>query len=185
MMIGYARISDKSQKIESQIDKLKEHGCEKIVEETITGVSEDKKLYDLMDELNEGDTLVVARADRLGRSTVQILTFVEKLKERNINLVILDFGIDTRTPTGKLMLGLMSNFSEFEREQLKIKQRAGIEAAKRRGKKLGRKASWSKHDLSVALQMYKNGVTVREIEEETSVPKSTLYYELKKQAITR
>jgi DNA invertase Pin-like site-specific DNA recombinase len=184
-IIGYARISDKSQKIRSQVEQLGEYGCETIIEETVTGVSEEKKLYELLEELDKGDTIVVTRADRLGRSTVQILLFAEKLKERDINLVIMDFGIDTRTPTGKLMLGMMSQFAEFEREQLRVKQRAGIESAKKRGVHLGRKRAWSAHDLSVAFTLFQNGATVRDIENETKIPKSSLYAELKKQGITR
>jgi DNA invertase Pin-like site-specific DNA recombinase len=180
MIVGYARISDKSQKNHSQIDQLKKYGCNKIIEETITGIAADKKLNKLIEELEEGDTLVVTRADRIARRTSQILAISERLKEKNVNLVILDLGIDTRTPSGKMVLTIMGAISEWEREQIKIKQRKGIESAKKRGVHLGRKGNFTKAGLELALEMYEKGEkTVAEICASTNVSKATLYRKLK------
>jgi DNA invertase Pin-like site-specific DNA recombinase len=180
MIVGYARISDQTQQIHSQIDQLKKYGCERIVEEVITGVSPNKKLNSLIEELAEGDTLVVTRADRIARRTSQILSIAERLKEKKVNLVILDLGIDTRTPSGKMILTIMAALSEWEREQLKIKQKRGIEAARKRGVHLGRKGNFTKSGLELALELYEKGEkTVAEICASTNVSKATLYRKLK------
>ena len=179
-IVGYARISDKSQNNHTQIDQLKKYGCNKIIEETITGISPVKKLNKIVEELSEGDTLVVTRADRLARRTSQILSIAESLKERNISLVVMDLGIDTRTPTGKMFLTIMSAVAEWEREEIKNKQRKGIESARARGVHLGRRGNFTKTGLEAAIEMYNNGdMTVKEITEITNVSRATLYRRLK------
>lgn len=177
MIIGYARISDKTQKIDSQIDALKKEGCERIVEETITGISTKKtKLNHLLEELQKGDTLVVARADRLARRTVQILEVSETLNNKGVNLVILDLGVDTRTPAGKMVLTIMASVAEWEREQLKEKQRRGIESARKRGTHLGRPGKYTQAGLEEALRVFESGEkTVDEITEIYNVSRATLY----------
>lgn len=180
MIVGYARISDKSQQIRSQVDQLKAFGCEKVVKETITGIAEDKELNKLVDQLEEGSTLVATRADRLARSAIQVLLLADKLEKKGVNLVVLDFGVDTRTPAGKLILGIMSQLGQWERESLKEKQRRGIEAARKRGVHLGRRGEFSKDGLALALEMYEKGEkTVAEICAATKVSKATLYRKLK------
>jgi DNA invertase Pin-like site-specific DNA recombinase len=177
MLVGYARISDKTQKVDSQVDVLEKAGCERIVEETITGISTKKtKLYHLLKELQEGDTLVVTRADRLARRTVQILEVSETLNNKGVNLVILDLGIDTRTPAGKMVLTIMASVAEWERDQLKEKQRRGIEAARKRGVHLGREKNYNDESMEEALQAHKEGKkTVAEICRIYNVSRATLY----------
>ncbi|MGF9893506.1 recombinase family protein [Priestia megaterium] len=177
MLVGYARISDKTQKIDSQVDTLKKAGCEQIVEEIITGISTKKtKLYHLLEELQEGDTLMVARADRLARRTVQILEVSETLNNKGVNLVILDLGVDTRTPAGKMVLTIMASVSEWEREQLREKQRRGIEAARKRGKQLGRKKKHNDESMEAAIAAHQEGKkTVDEICRIYNVSRATLY----------
>ncbi|MGF7536549.1 recombinase family protein [Bacillus mexicanus] len=180
MIVGYSRISDKTQKNHTQVDQLKKFGCDKIVEEIITGVAPVKELNKLIEELSEGDTLVVTRADRIARRTSQILTIAERLKEKDVNLVILDLGIDSRTPTGKMVLTIMGAVSEWEREQIKVRQKQGIKSARERGVHLGRKGEFSKDGLALALEMYDKGdKTVAEICAATKVSKATLYRKLK------
>jgi DNA invertase Pin-like site-specific DNA recombinase len=185
MIVGYARISDKSQKNHTQIDQLEKFGCDRIVEETITGVASDKELNKLIEELSEGDTLVVTRADRIARRTSQTLSIAERLKERDVNLVILDLGIDTRTPSGKMVLTIMGAVSEWDREQIKIKQKQGIASARQRGIHLGRKGEFTKSGLELAIEMYDQGEkTVSEICAATNVSKATLYRKLKERKIS-
>jgi DNA invertase Pin-like site-specific DNA recombinase len=148
MIYGYARVWAKDQNLATQLDQLKRYGVDKIISEKITGVAKQKpKLESLLETLTEGDTLVVTRMDRLGRSTMQLLELVEELNERNIHLVILSPNIDTRDEIwGKLFLTIMSAVAEMERNLIKEKQRNGIALAKEKGKYRGRvKKYHSKH----------------------------------------
>ncbi|HGP3677531.1 TPA: recombinase family protein [Bacillus pacificus] len=185
MIYGYARISSSDQQLDSQLFLLEKYGCDKIIQETITGVAEEKELNRLIDSLKEGDTLVAVRMDRLGRNTIQLLELVEELEKKDIHLVILDLNIDTRSATGKFFLTIMAAFSELERTNLKEKQRRGIAVAKSKGRHLGRPRNWSKAALEEAVKMYQNHRIIAEIEDVTQVSKSALYRELKKRGITR
>ncbi|KAB2458502.1 recombinase family protein [Bacillus cereus] len=181
MIYGYARISDASQNITTQVEELQAFGCDEIIKETITGIAKEKKLDKLVANMKEGDTLVATRVDRLGRSTLQLLKLIEELGERKINLVIPSLGLDTRTPVGKAIYSVLSTFSELEKSQNEIKQRNGIESARRRGVHLGRKPAYTKAGLELAIKMYNSGeYTVKEIENSTQVSKASLYRALKK-----
>lgn len=180
MIYGYCRISDSSQNIQSQIDELEKFGCDEVIQEIISGVTEDKELNALISRLEGSDVLVVARVDRLGRNTRQIVTLVEELEKKDANLVILDLNIDTRSPGGRMVLEIMASVASFERKLLLEKQRKGIASAKRAGKHLGRRASYSKEALAEAVQRYRNGgVTYADIERLYKIPKSSLYLALK------
>lgn len=180
MIVGYARISDKSQNIRSQVDQLKQYGCDKIVEETITGIAEDKALNALVEDLQDGDTLVAVRTDRIARSAIQVLLLASKLEKMNVNLVLLDLGVDTRTPAGKLIIGVMASLGQWERENLKEKQRRGIEAARERGVHLGRKPTFSKLKIKSAIEDYREKrLTVAEICDKYGISKSSLYRHIK------
>ncbi len=185
MIYGYARISDRSQEIGTQVAELEKYGCDEIVQEVITGIAEEKELNELINRLEKSDTLVACRMDRLGRSARQLIQLVDELQEKEINLVILDMNIDTATPTGKFFLQIMAAFSEMERANMKIKQKRGIALAKMNGKHLGRPRNWRKQALEEAITMYEKGRVIREIEDITQVSKATLYRELKKRGITR
>ena len=182
MIYGYARISDRTQNINSQVDELKEFGVDKVVQEVVTGISPQKdKLDSLVEELTDGDQLVVVRHDRLGRNTLQLLTLIEKLEEKNVRFRILNLDLDTRGPLGKPILTILSAFSEMERSVLKEKQRKGIESAKRRGVHMGRKPKYTKDGLKLAVEMFhSNQYTVSQIEAATQVSRASLYRELKK-----
>ena len=186
MIYGYARVSSKDQNLATQLDQLKRYGVGKIISEKITGVAKQKpKLESLLESLKSGDTLVVARMDRLGRSTMQLLQLVEELNQKGIHLVILSPNIDTRDEIwGKLFLTIMSAVAEMERSLIKEKQRNGIALAKESGKYRGRVRKYSeKHaGMKHALELYHSGkYTVKEVCEITSVSRSALYRELKKQ----
>lgn len=185
MIYGYARISSSDQQFDSQLVLLEKFGCDEIVTETITGIAEEKKLNHLIASLKAGDTLVAVRMDRLGRNTIQLLELVEELEKKDIHLVLLDLNVDTRTNTGKLFLTIMAAFSDLERKTLKEKQRVGIDAAKAKGKHLGRPRNWTKAGLEEAIKMYQNHRIISEIEDITKVSKATLYRELKRRGITR
>lgn len=188
---GYARVSDKSQQIQSQIDELNAYGIDdaNIVQEVITGVAATKDGLDrLVEKLQPGDELVVARHDRLGRSTLQLLTLIDELEKKDVHFKMLSMPeLDIRGPFGKPILAIFSAFAEMERNQLKEKQKIGIEAARRRGKHLGKKSDkWNRAGLESALQEYIKGEkSVNEISEIYNVPRSTIYHYVKKAGIKR
>ena len=179
MIYGYARVSAKDQNLATQIDELQRFGVDKLVSEKITGVAKKKnKLEELLLSLQPFDTLVVTRMDRLGRNTVQLLQLVEELQEREIYFVIMDIGIDTRTPTGKFFLTIMAGFSELDRTMTKEKQRNGIALAKQRGAYKGRKKKYtaSHAGMNHAIELRTNtDKTVKEICEITGVSEASFY----------
>jgi DNA invertase Pin-like site-specific DNA recombinase len=173
---GYARISDASQKNFTQMEQLLKNGCDEIIEEQINGKAKDKKLYELVEKMKKGDCLVVSRIDRLGRGALQTLKLIDDLEKRGIGIVILDVGMDTTTPVGKALVVLLSAFSEMEYENNKIKQRNGIESARKRGVHLGKKGKFNKTQLEEAIRLYQeNEKSLTEIERLTSVSRATLY----------
>lgn len=179
------RISSADQQFDSQLVLLEKYGCDKIIKEVITGIAEEKKLNRLIASLQQGDTLVAVRMDRLGRNTRQLLELVEELEKKDIHLVILDLNIDTRSATGKFFLTIMAAFSELERTNMKEKQKRGIAVAKSQGRHLGRPRSWTKSGMEEAIKMYQNHRIISEIEDITGVSKASLYRELKRRGITR
>lgn len=186
MMYGYARVSDVSQNERSQVEKLQQFGCDEILMEKVTGVAEDRQLVRLIQEtLKPGDMLVVMDVSRFGRSAVQSILLAEQLKEKDVNLVIMDLGVDTRTPAGEMVFGIMCQLAQFERKQTKERQKRGIELAKKEGRHLGRKAKWTKKSFTLAVQAYLQGETVDSICTGYNIPRSTFYKFLKEEGIRR
>lgn len=188
-MYGYARVSTTGQNLSTQIEALKAAGCTKIVEEKIIGTTKKKPQLDaLLNDLNEGDTLVVSRMDRLGRNTVQLLSLVEDFEARGVHLVILDLNIDTRTPTGKFFLTIMAGFAELDRTMIKEKTAAGIELAKKAGKYKGRPTEFTDNNPNLvhALELYETtDKTVKEICSISNIGRTTLYKNVKERGIER
>ena len=144
MNYGYARTStdDQVAGLAAQVEALENAGVRKVYREHASAVGDREQLDRLMERLEEGDTLVVTKMDRLARNVRQLLTIVEELEARSVALRILDFNgdtVDTKTPTGKLMLQMFGAFAEFERAMMLERQRPGIEKAKADGKYKGRK----------------------------------------------
>lgn len=186
MIYGYARVSSKDQNLATQLQALKKFGIDRIFQEKVSGVAKERKeLENLMNVLEEGDTIVVARMDRLARSLRHLMQIVEDLQERNVELVTLDYNFDTRTPTGVMLFQIIGAVVEWERSMLKEKQRAGIEQAKREGKKLGREKKWEKKNFERAVKDYLAGDTVGQICDTYNLPRSTFYKFLKDEGIVR
>lgn len=139
--VGYARTSTIVQEagLEAQVRDLQAAGCTKIFQEHASAVKQREKLEQALEYVREGDSLVVTKLDRLARSVPDLYNIVDRLKEQSVNLIILSLGIDTSTPTGKVMLTMMGAFSEFEREIMLERQKEGIEKAREEGKYKGRK----------------------------------------------
>src|SRR6266487_6396304 len=137
--IGYARVSKEEQNLSLQLDALKKHGVIRTFTDKQTGTRFDRKEFlATLAYLNEGDTLVVWKLDRLGRSLKELIETVENLQKRSIALVSLTEHIDTTTATGKLFLQFLAMLAEFERNLISERTRAGLDAARARGRKGGR-----------------------------------------------
>ena len=183
MRIGYVRVSDFDQTENLQIDALKKAGCDVIYgDHGVSGtVVHRKGLEEVLNRLDKGDTLVVWKIDRLGRSTVNLLLLLERLHKREIGFVAVTQGIDTTTALGRLIFGQLALFAEFEREQIRERTRAGMAAAKKRGKHLGRPKKLTEGQITFAqLKILKCQETYSSMAKQFGVCRTTLYRAVKK-----
>ena len=144
MLVGYARTSTADQRagLEAQERDLSRIGVEKLFAEQVSSVAQRQELNRALEFVREGDIFVVTKLDRLARSTAHLLSIVEQLEAKKVGLRILDFGgseVDTRSPSGRLMLTMFGAMAQFEREMMLERQREGIAKAKREGRYRGRK----------------------------------------------
>lgn len=181
MKIGYARVSTNDQSLDLQIDALDKAGCEKIYQEKISGMKDERpQLNELIEYAREGDILVVYKLDRLGRSTKKIIELSEQLEQRGIELVSIRDNIDTTTAVGKAMFRMLAVLAEMERDLIVERTKAGLESARVRGRKGGRPKKDNRL-VEKAIKLYKSKqYTVKEIEDMTGVSKATLYRTLRK-----
>lgn len=136
---GYARVSTNDQSLDIQVQKLKEAGCDEIFMEKVSGARDKRPQLDLMMEhLRKGDTVCVVRIDRLGRRMIKLVELIQEFKEKGIEFVSLDNNIDTSTTMGMLLFNMCAAFAEMERELIRERVRAGLEAAHKKGRKGGR-----------------------------------------------
>jgi DNA invertase Pin-like site-specific DNA recombinase len=141
MIVGYGRTSTVEQAagLEAQRRDLLAAGCQKLFEEQVSSVAQRAQLEAALDFVREGDVFVVCKLDRLARSVRNLMEVMDRLKAKGVELRILNMGLDTSMPTGKLILGVMANIAQFEREMMLERQAEGIAKAKREGKFKGRK----------------------------------------------
>jgi DNA invertase Pin-like site-specific DNA recombinase len=180
MKIGYARISTREQNLTMQVIALEEAGCEKIYEEVTSGAKSDRPiLNNLIKQLRPGDVLVVWKLDRLGRSLKHLIELVQTFSEGNIGLCSLNDPIDTTTPGGRLVFNIFASLAEFERDIIRQRTQAGLEAARCRGKLGGRPRGLSNAAEATACAaetLYREGkLSVIQIAKKLSISKSTLY----------
>lgn len=180
--IGYARVSTADQNLDLQIEALEKIGCLKIFTDIASGAkSERPGLAEALNYLRSGDTLVVWKLDRLGRSLSHLLQIIDSLTQRDIHFKsITDSAIDTSTPSGQLMLTIIAALSEFERNLIRERTKEGLAVAKARGRKGGRRRVITEQKLKKAKQLIEKGLTVREAASAIGVGKSSLYESLKK-----
>jgi DNA invertase Pin-like site-specific DNA recombinase len=178
-LIGYARVSTTEQHLHLQQDALSAAGCLKIYTDTISGTkSERKGLTEALDYVRGGDTLVVWRLDRLGRSLKDLIERITDLHSRNIDCKSLTENIDTTTSGGKLIFHIFGALAEFERDIITERTNAGLTAARARGRQGGRPRSSLSDDrkLQMARQMYeKKTIPVKDICKALGIPRSTFY----------
>lgn len=176
MIIGYARVSSALQDTAMQLDALKKAGCEKIFHETYSGASRDRpELERCFEALREGDSLVVWRLDRLGRSLKDLVSLVSELEERKIKLKSLTEAIDTATSSGTLVFHIFGALSEFERNLIRERTQAGLAAARARGRKGGRPMKMDKKAVLKARAMLTDpSITKGEVAKHFGVTRMTL-----------
>ncbi len=177
MLIGYARVSTTSQNLDLQMDALKKAGCEKIFEDTQSGARESRPgLDESLAFLRLGDVLVVWKLDRLGRTLRQLVNLVHDFESRGIGFKSLSESIDTTTSSGKLVFGIFSALAEFERSLIRERTMAGLESARARGKKGGRKPKLSPAQEKQLLALYSDkSIPLTEICHTFGITKQTIY----------
>ena len=181
MLIGYARVSTQEQNLEPQTDALKEAGCQQIFNDTISGAKKERPgLHKALLYVREGDTLLVWRLDRLGRSLKDLIETVSKLEERGIGFRSLQESIDTTTSGGRLIFHVFGALAEFERNLISERTYAGLAAARARGRKGGRPRKLNTHQVELARKLYdEKHHSIKEICHILGISKPTLYKYLK------
>ena len=181
MLVGYARVSTRDQDRELQLRELRAAGCGRIYEETASGAGADRpQLAAALEYTREGDVLVVWRLDRLGRSLRELIDLVNLLAERGIGLRSLRESWDTTTPGGKLVFHVFGALAEFERDLVRERTRAGLEAARARGRRGGRRPKLDARGLRLASSMLKDhGNSIADVCAALGVSRSTLYRHLR------
>src|SRR5215203_3025945 len=139
MLIGYARVSTHDQTLDLQLDALKAAGCERLFKDIVSGKSTQRpRLDEALLQLRAGDTLVVWRLDRLGRSLPHLIATITSLESQGIGFKSLTENIDTTTSGGKLIFHIFGGLAEFERNLIRERTLAGLESARARGRKGGK-----------------------------------------------
>ena len=176
MLIGYARVSTQDQNLTLQYDALMHAGCQKVFEDKTSGTKAERPGLSLcLEMLREGDTLVVWKLDRLGRSVKQLVNLVGELQEQGIHFKSLTDSIDTSTAAGRFFFHVMASLAEMERELTIERTRAGLEIAKNLGRKGGRKPKMNESKLESAKKLLASGVPPKEVAKNLGVSVPTLY----------
>jgi DNA invertase Pin-like site-specific DNA recombinase len=177
MLIGYARVSTQDQTLNLQKDALEKIGCNKIFTDTASGAKTERRgLNEALDYVREGDTLVVWRLDRLGRSLKHLIETISQLNTRKIGFKSLTENIDTTTSGGKLIFHIFGALAEFERNLIRERTNAGLQAARARGRKGGRPKSLIGKKAAIAQELYENKTnTIDEICQTLRISRATLY----------
>lgn len=185
MLFGYARVSKNEQNLDLQMDALSNYGVNKIYTEKISGRSSSKpELEKLLESLRSGDTFVVWRLDRLGRTAKELISLAEEFKKREINFVSIKEALDTTTPAGNFVFIIFCAIAQMERDVLVERTMAGLEAARARGR-VGGRPKISKSQIDKAIKLYRTGeFSIQEIVSTTGVSKSTLYRYIGNQSST-
>lgn len=175
MKYGYARVSTLNQDLETQIQALEKEGCEEIYSDKFTGTKTDRPEFNkVLEQLKEGDTLVVTKLDRFARTTADGINTVQRLFERGIKVHVLNMGLVEDTPTGKLILSVMLAFAEFERDMIVERTQEGKAIARQNPDfREGRKRKYNDKQIEHALHLLESH-SYKQVEEITGISKSTL-----------
>ena len=177
MLIGYARVSTPDQRLDLQLDALRDAGCERTFTDEASGAKADRPgLADALAFARTGDALVVWRLDRFGRSLKDLVGRVDELRERGVGFRSLTEGVDTTSPSGKLVFHVFGALAEFERDLIRERTMAGLASARARGRKGGRPRAMDEEKVRVASRLMKDPeVSVAEVCRAVGVSSATLY----------
>jgi DNA invertase Pin-like site-specific DNA recombinase len=176
MIIGYARISTEYQSTDMQLNALKQANCEVIYSDIASSMKIRIELNNCLKAINENDTLVVYKLDRLGRSVREVVNVLYELEQKNVNIISLSDHLDGTNPQGRLMLNILLSFSQFERELTVQRVKQGLKAAIDRGSTLGRPKLLNKKQAKLAFKMrYEQHLTVNWICKELKISRPTYY----------
>ncbi len=175
-LIGYARVSTQDQNLELQTEALHKAGCKKIFEDRVSGTRAERPgLTQAREGLRAGDTLVVWKLDRLGRSVKHLVDLVGELQQHGIQFKSLTDSIDTATPSGRFFFHVMASLAEMERELIVERTRAGLEIARQLGRTGGRKRQMTETKVKAAKKLLASGVPARDVASNLGVSVPTLY----------
>lgn len=183
-LLGYARVSTADQDAALQQDALKAAGCYRIFTDTASGSLESRpELAKVLDQLRPGDTLVVWRLDRLGRSIRHLIDQLAVLEERGVGFRSLQENVDTTSSGGRLVFHIFASLAEFERDLIQERTNAGLAAARARGRQGGRPSLLTKEKLETARRLYaQKDMTVQKIGEVLGVSRTTVYRALQRES---
>jgi DNA invertase Pin-like site-specific DNA recombinase len=173
--IGYCRVSTTGQNMTAQLELLHKAGCQEIFKEKISGSNIVRpELRKLLDYIRKGDTVTVTKLDRLARSTKDLLSIAEEIKKKGADLEVLNINLDTKSPTGQLMLTMLAAIAEFEKGIMLERQREGIDVAKEDGKYKGRKPI-EETKLQQVQTLVEGGISVSKAVSEVGIGRRTYY----------
>jgi DNA invertase Pin-like site-specific DNA recombinase len=176
MLIGYARVSTADQNLDLQRDALKKAGCKRVFTDQVSGARADRPgLADALSHAREGDALAVWRLDRLGRSLPNLIEVVAELERRGVGFKSLTESIDTTTTGGRLVFHIFAALSEFEKNVIRDRTIAGLQAARKRGRVGGRPRSMSDEKLRAAKRLLRDGTPPKDVAKVIGVSVPTLY----------
>lgn len=178
MKIGYARVSTQDQKLDLQLDDLKMANCDKIYQEKISSTKERPQLAKMLENLREGDTVVVWKLDRLGRSLKELIALIDVMHKKGVAFISLKDSIDTSTAQGRLILHIFASLAEFEKDIIRERTNAGLSAAKARGRTGGRKKGLTPDSLKkaeTAVMLFQQNKSANEIAAIIGVSRATVY----------
>jgi DNA invertase Pin-like site-specific DNA recombinase len=176
MLIGYARVSTDDQNLDLQRDALEAAKCERVYQDKMSGSKTTRPgLDEALSQLRPEDVFVIWKLDRLGRSVKGLVDFVAELESRGVQFKSLTDGIDTTTPTGRFFFHVMASLAQMERELIAERTRAGLDAARKRGRVGGRKRAMTQSKLESAQRLLKDGMPPKEVAENLGVSVPTLY----------
>jgi DNA invertase Pin-like site-specific DNA recombinase len=180
MQVGYARVSTPDQSLTVQLEALQQCGCTKLFQEVACGAQADRQgLTAALDYVRPGDTLVVWRLDRLGRSLGQLIVLMNTLHDQQVGFQSLVEAIDTTTATGQFFFQITGAFAELERNLIRERTRAGLASARRRGRKGGRRKAIDSKTFAMALQLYEARTSsVQQICTRLGIAQRTFYRDL-------
>ena len=177
MKIGYARVSTQDQNLDLQLRALKKAGCRKIFQEKISGATRTRPQFQrMLEQLREGDVVVVWKLDRLARSTRDLLETIETIRDAGARFQSLsEPWADTTTHAGKMIMTVFAGIAEFERDLIRERTKAGRDAARTRGVRFGRPQKLNAEQKSLAQRLIEEGRAVREIATTFNVHPATIY----------